>query len=77
MATELTMPKFGETMEEGTVSDWKVKEGQSIEEGDIVLEIETDKSLLEVESPASGTVTKILVPEGETVPVHTPLAVIV
>ncbi len=76
MPTELTMPKFGETMEEGTVSDWKVQEGQAIEEGDIVLEIETDKSLLEVEAPASGVVTKILVPEGETVPVNAPLALI-
>jgi len=76
MPTELTMPKFGETMEEGTVSGWKVQEGQAVEEGDVVLEIETDKSLLEVEATASGTVTKILVPEGETVPINTPLALI-
>ncbi len=76
MSTELTMPKFGEVMEEGTVADWKVREGQAVAEGDVLLEIETDKSVLEVEAPASGVVARILVQEGETVPVNTPLAVI-
>lgn len=76
MSTELTMPMLGEVMEEGLVSSWKVEVGQAVEEGDIVLEIETDKAIAEVEAPASGLVTKILVPEGETVPINTPLAVI-
>jgi len=76
MARELTMPKLGEVMEEGTVASWKVKQGQAVEEGDVVLEIEMDKAVAEVESPASGVVTKILVPEGETVPVNAPLALI-
>jgi len=76
MPTELTMPKLGEVMEEGTVASWKVTEGQTVKEGDIVLEIEMDKAVAEVEAPASGVVTKILVAEGETVPVNTPLAVI-
>jgi len=76
MATELTMPMLGEVMEEGLVSSWKVTEGQTVEEGQIVLEIETDEAMAEVESPASGTLTKILVQEGETVPINTPLAMI-
>jgi len=76
MATELTMPMLGEVMEEGLVSSWKVAEGDTVGEGQIVLEIETDKAMAEVEAPASGTLTKILVQEGETVPINTPLAMI-
>jgi len=76
MATELTMPKLGEVMEEGTVASWRVREGQTVQEGEILLEIETDKATAEIESPASGVVTRILVPEGQTVPVNTLLAVI-
>lgn len=76
MSTELTMPMLGEVMEEGVVLSWKKQEGEAIEKGEIILEIETDKAVAEVESPASGVVKKILVPEGETVPINTPLAVI-
>ena len=76
MATELTMPMLGEVMEEGVVASWDVEEGDTVEKGQVILEIETDKSTFEIESPASGVVTKILVPEGETVPINTPLAVI-
>ncbi len=67
---------LGEVMEEGVVASWKVEEGQTVKKGQIVLEIETDKSVFEIDSPASGVVTKILVTEGETVPINTPLAVI-
>ena len=76
MATELTMPMLGEVMKEGLVSSWKVKEGQTVADGEILLEIETDKSVFPIESPASGVVARILVPEGQTVPINTPLAVI-
>ncbi len=76
MSTELTMPMLGEVMEEGVVLTWKKQEGEAVDKGEIILEIETDKAIAEVESPASGVVKKILVPEGETVPVNTPLAVI-
>ena len=74
MSTELTMPMLGEVMEEGVVLSWKAKEGQAVEKGQIILEIETDKAVAEVESPASGVIKKILVSEGETVPINTPLA---
>ena len=76
MSTELTMPMLGEVMEEGVVLTWKKQEGEAVAKGEIILDIETDKAIAEVESPASGKVKKILVPEGETVPVNTPLAVI-
>ena len=76
MSTELTMPMLGEVMEEGVVAAWKVEEGDAVEKGQIILEIETDKSVFEIESPASGVVKTLLVPEGETVPINTPLAVI-
>jgi len=76
MSTELTMPMLGEVMEEGVVLSWRKQEGEAVEKGEIILEIETDKAVAEVESPVSGVVQKILVPEGETVPVNTPLAVI-
>ena len=76
MSTELTMPMLGEVMEEGLVLSWKKQEGEAVEKGEIILEIETDKAVAEVESPVSGVVKKILVPEGETVLVNTPLAVI-
>lgn len=76
MATELTMPMLGEVMEAGTVVSWKKAEGQSVAKGEIILEVETDKAVMGVESPASGVVKQILVPEGTTVPVNTPLALI-
>ena len=76
MSTELTMPMLGEVMEEGAVLSWKKKEGQAVVKGEILLEVETDKAVMEVESPVSGVVRTILVPEGKIVPVHTPLAVI-
>jgi len=76
MSTELTMPMLGEVMEEGVVLAWKKQEGEAVDKGEIILEIETDKAIAEVESPASGVVKQILVPEGETVPINTPLAVI-
>jgi pyruvate/2-oxoglutarate dehydrogenase complex dihydrolipoamide acyltransferase (E2) component len=63
-------------MEEGVVLSWKKQEGDAVEKGEIILEIETEKATAELESPASGVVSKILVPEGETVPVNTVLAVI-
>ena len=76
MTTELTMPMLGEVMEEGVVLSWKKKEGDSVAKGEIILEIETDKAAMEIESPASGRVSKIIVQEGTTVPVNTLLALI-
>ena len=76
MATELTMPMLGEIMEEGMVLSWKKQEGETVTQGEVILEIQTDKAVSEVECPVSGKLVKILVNEGETVPVNTPLATI-
>jgi len=76
MATELNMPMLGEVMEEGRVVAWHKKEGDRVEAGEVIMEVETDKATMGVESPASGVVIKILVPEGTTALANTPLAVI-
>lgn len=77
MATFFAMPKLGMNMVEGTVVEWLVKEGEQVEAGQIIMAIETDKATQEVESPASGTLARILKYEGETVPCNTVMAVII
>ena len=69
MATAIIMPKAGMAMEEGTVMKWLKAEGQQVEQGDPLLEILTDKVVMEVEAQVSGTLIKILKEEGEVVPV--------
>lgn len=76
MSVEILMPKFGEVMEEGTLLEWKKKVGDAVKNGEIILEVETDKARIDVESTATGTLQEILVLEGETVPIKTPLALI-
>jgi pyruvate dehydrogenase E2 component (dihydrolipoamide acetyltransferase) len=71
---ELTMPKMGDAMEEGTVLRWLKKEGDSIEEEEPIAEIQTEKATIEVPSYTAGKLVKILVSEGQTVPVGTPIA---
>ena len=70
------MPRLSDTMEEGTVATWIKKEGEQVEEGEILAEIETDKATMEFESFYSGTLLYIGVQEGETAPVDSILAVI-
>lgn len=76
MATELLMPKLGMTMEEGTIVTWFKEVGDSIAEGEILLEILTDKVNMEVEAPASGEVLAILAAAGDIVEVNKPIAYI-
>jgi len=77
MAIELKMPALSPTMEEGTLSRWLVKEGDTVSAGDILAEIETDKATMEFESIDEGTVGKILIAEGtEGVKVGTTIAVL-
>jgi pyruvate dehydrogenase E2 component (dihydrolipoamide acetyltransferase) len=73
-AQQILMPKIGLTMTEGSVVQWPLAEGSSFAAGDIYVVVETDKVENEIEAPASGRLTKIYVPEGETVPVGTVLA---
>lgn len=68
------MPKYGMTMEEGTVNQWRKAEGDRISKGEVLLEIQADKATMEVESDLEGVVLRILVGEDQTVPCGTPLA---
>jgi pyruvate dehydrogenase E2 component (dihydrolipoamide acetyltransferase) len=76
MAYEFKLPDLGEGLTEGEISRWLVQEGQQIAEDDPLVEIATDKTTVEIPSPAGGVVSKILVGEGEVVPVGTVLVVI-
>jgi 2-oxoisovalerate dehydrogenase E2 component (dihydrolipoyl transacylase) len=73
---EYLLPDVGEGLTEAEIVTWKVKVGDVIAVNDVVVEIETAKSLVELPSPYAGTVTALLVPEGETVPVGTPIIAI-
>ena len=66
MATEVLMPKLGLTMTEGTIEEWKIKEGQPVKKGDVLFSVATDKLTNDVEADADGILLKILLPEGET-----------
>lgn len=77
MAIEILMPALSPTMEEGTLAKWLVKEGDVIESGMIIAEIETDKATMEFEAVDEGIMGKILVPDGtEGVAVNAPIAVL-
>src|SRR5262245_17068912 len=71
---DIEMPAMGESVTEGTVLEWHVAEGDSVEEGQTVVEVSTDKVDAEVPAPASGTITKLLVAEDDTVQVGQALA---
>ena len=73
MAYEFKLPDLGEGVAEGEIARWLVEVGQHVEEDDPLVEINTDKTTVEIPSPASGTVARILVGPGELVPVGTPL----
>ena len=73
---DVLMPQLGETVDEGTVAAWHKQAGDAVEKGDVLLDVETDKVATEIESPVSGVLASIDVPEGETVDVGTVLAVI-
>ncbi len=76
MATLVPIPKLGQSEETVTLVKWHKAEGETVKKGDILLEVETDKAVLEVESQFEGTLLKIGLPEGAEVPVMTPCCVI-
>lgn len=76
MAETVTMPKLGFDMAEGTLVRWVKAEGEAVQKGEVLAEIETDKATVEVESAFGGVVYRYLVRQGEVVPVGTPIAVI-
>ncbi|TAM71078.1 MAG: 2-oxo acid dehydrogenase subunit E2 [Microbacteriaceae bacterium] len=73
---EITMPRLSDTMEEGAIATWHKQPGDRVEVGDILVEIETDKATMEYEAYEAGTMSKILVAEGENVSIGTPIALI-
>jgi pyruvate/2-oxoglutarate dehydrogenase complex dihydrolipoamide acyltransferase (E2) component len=76
MAYEFKLPDLGEGVREGEIARWLVEVGQEVAEDDPLVEIQTDKTTVEIPSPAAGKVAQILVGEGELVPVGTPLVLI-
>jgi pyruvate dehydrogenase E2 component (dihydrolipoamide acetyltransferase) len=76
MADIVNMPKLGFDMAEGTLVRWVINEGEAVQKGSVLAEIETDKATVEVESAYEGIMARHLVSEGEVVPVSTPIAVI-
>jgi pyruvate dehydrogenase E2 component (dihydrolipoamide acetyltransferase) len=76
MATEVILPKLGQTMEEGIIVEWVTQEGDPVKRGQVLFTVESDKAVLEVEATARGFLRKILVPAGQNVPVLTVVALI-
>src|SRR5881397_864161 len=76
MAYEFKLPDLGEGLTEGEVARWLVQEGQEIAEDDPLVEVQTDKTTVEIPSPAAGPVARILAQEGDVVPVGTVIVVI-
>ena len=65
MIKEFNMPKLGQVMEDGTISEWLINVGDSVNKGDIILKVETEKSIIDVAAPFDGTLRRFIVNEGE------------
>jgi len=76
MAIVIDMPKLSDTMQEGVIAKWNIKEGDKVNSGDIIAEVETDKATMDVEVFDGGTVLKIMAKEGEAVPLGGKMAII-
>jgi pyruvate/2-oxoglutarate dehydrogenase complex dihydrolipoamide acyltransferase (E2) component len=76
MTTPVVLPKWGMGLDEGTVTKWLKSEGDSVKQGEPIVEIETAKATQEVEAPASGRLSKILLAEGQAAAVNTTIALI-
>src|SRR5262245_15340689 len=73
---DVVMPRLSDSMEEGTILQWLKQIGEEVAVGDELVEIETDKANMAYEADVAGTLTEILVPEGDTVAIGTPIAVV-
>jgi pyruvate dehydrogenase E2 component (dihydrolipoamide acetyltransferase) len=76
MKTDVTMPNLGYEMEEGKIQRWLKQVGDAVDRGEPIAEIETDKTTVEMEAMASGTLAEIVVAEGESAPLGAVIAVI-
>src|SRR3981081_3311323 len=72
--TLVRMPKLADTLVEGTIGQWLKQVGDEVRQGEPLASIETDKVTTEMTSPESGTIVELLVAEGQTVPIETPIA---
>lgn len=77
VATVVKMPKWGLTMEEGLILEWKVSKGDRVENGDVIAVVESEKVEIEFPSPSAGLVAELLVDVEDEVPVGAPVAVLV
>ncbi|MFL6053090.1 MAG: biotin/lipoyl-containing protein, partial [Actinoallomurus sp.] len=75
--SDILMPRLSDTMEEGVVSSWHKKPGDKVSAGDALVDIETDKALMEYEAYEDGVLGEILVGEGDTAAIGTPIAILV
>ncbi|HEY0936834.1 MAG TPA: biotin/lipoyl-containing protein, partial [Trebonia sp.] len=73
---EIKMPRLSDTMEEGAISTWRKQPGDTVAVGDVLVEIETDKAVMEYEAYEAGTLAKILVPEGKNADIGVPIALL-
>src|SRR3990172_7441687 len=76
MPVKVIMPQLGETVAEGTITQWLVNEGDALKKDHPILVVSTDKAEVEIPSPGDGTLSKILIEAGKTVPIGTELAII-
>ena len=76
MKVEVLLPQWGMGMSEGTIVEWKKKVGDHVKEGDFIAEVEAEKATQELEAPATGVLTEIVVEIGKETPVRTVLAYI-
>jgi pyruvate dehydrogenase E2 component (dihydrolipoamide acetyltransferase) len=76
MPVEIVMPRLSDTMESGTVARWLKREGDPVTKGEQIADVETDKATMPLESYSNGTLAKILLPEGQSAPIGTPIAVV-
>src|SRR5688572_30356725 len=76
MPEEIVMPRLSDTMSEGTIARWLKKEGDAVKTGEALFEVETDKATLELQSYHDGTLVKILMGDGSTAPIGTPVGVL-
>ena len=76
MATKVLMEALSPTMEEGRLVEWKKNEGDTVAQGDVLAEVETDKAVVEIESPASGILAEIHARDGATVAMGSPIGIV-
>jgi pyruvate dehydrogenase E2 component (dihydrolipoamide acetyltransferase) len=76
MAVSVVMPALEMAQETGKLVSWKKKEGEAVTKGEMLLEVETDKAVVEIEAPATGVIARILKSQGAVVPMGAPIGIV-